>query len=293
MKSNVYLLLFPEHNVLKIGKADDVSSRINKLRLDWGHPDYNNSYVVTLEHERVFDLEKSLHKLLGKYNVNIGDGDGHTEMFSIDCLELCLKYIEVFQMDTSNGDVVVTKGAPEIIQTPDTDKSKKKVRKTVDELREEFFATKCTAGNVDIIIAILTDSEYTVTRPNPNWTDFYRIVPKFDVDSDWLFDLGQINYWLEDDGRSSGVNLITGVSYKKESNLCSGFNICMLDLGRIKFWDESKGCDHQVNIVDSVSYDKDTNHCRSFTISTSTMRKYDRHVPSFKKLRELLEAKIK
>lgn len=60
MTSHLYLLVFPEPGMIKVGKADVVHERIRTLRRFWGEVDYEASYQLASQAEVVFRLEKSL-----------------------------------------------------------------------------------------------------------------------------------------------------------------------------------------------------------------------------------------
>jgi hypothetical protein len=107
--SHVYLLLFPERGLFKIGKADDVTARAGTLAKDWGAPDMDRSWHVKVQRSHVFGLEKSLHFLLGGYRETFDTGDGRTEMFRIDGLIAALNGISVFA-SSHPGSVNIAKG---------------------------------------------------------------------------------------------------------------------------------------------------------------------------------------
>lgn len=94
--SNLYLLIYPARNMIKIGKANDVHNRIQSLRRYWGEVDYENSYWLTASQATIFKLEKTLHFLLSEYRIESEVMDGYTELFSIDALKQALKHIEHF-----------------------------------------------------------------------------------------------------------------------------------------------------------------------------------------------------
>lgn len=95
-KTQLYLLVFPVRDLLKIGKADDIHKRIQTLRRFWGEADYAASYHVEASIDTVFKLERSLHFLLERYRRFDGEGDGKTELFSLEALDIALKHIELF-----------------------------------------------------------------------------------------------------------------------------------------------------------------------------------------------------
>lgn len=94
--TNLYLLIFPERNVVKIGKANDIHNRIQTLQRWWGKADYGASYHLAAPQDVIFKLERSLHFLLSQYAVPFPEGDGRTELFSIDALENALKHIDLY-----------------------------------------------------------------------------------------------------------------------------------------------------------------------------------------------------
>jgi hypothetical protein len=109
--SHLYLLVFPERGIFKVGKADDIPERVQSLRRWWGEVDYEASYHLTAERDVVFKLEKSLHFLLSEHSVDFAGGDGRTELFSRAALELALKHIELFSSSRASPARLV-KGAP-------------------------------------------------------------------------------------------------------------------------------------------------------------------------------------
>lgn len=94
--SSLYILIFPENRVLKIGKANNVYSRSRTLKRHWGQPNYEDSFELTAPQDTVFRLEKSLHFLLTGHQVPFDKGDGRTELFTLDALDLTLKHVELF-----------------------------------------------------------------------------------------------------------------------------------------------------------------------------------------------------
>lgn len=114
--THLYLLCFPKRKMVKIGKADDVHNRIRTLRQHWGDVDYDASYLLLAPTETVFDLEKSLHKLLSHFSLPFEFGDGKTELFSDDALDFALQHIDVFLRSTKQP-FTVQMGIPHIAPT--------------------------------------------------------------------------------------------------------------------------------------------------------------------------------
>ncbi|NOS88937.1 MAG: GIY-YIG nuclease family protein [Methylococcaceae bacterium] len=109
--TNLYLLIFPERRVVKIGKADDIHNRIQTLRRWWGEADYGASYHLSATQDVIFKLEKSLHFLLSQYAVPFSEGDGRSELFSVAALEIALKHIDLYCSSASEVSQV-KKGIP-------------------------------------------------------------------------------------------------------------------------------------------------------------------------------------
>ncbi|MCK9622896.1 MAG: GIY-YIG nuclease family protein [Methylobacter sp.] len=109
--TNLYLLIFPERSVVKIGKADDIHNRIQTLRRWWGEADYGASYHLSASQDVIFKLEKSLHFLLSQYAVSFQEGDGRTELFSVAALEIALKHIDLYCSSASDVSQI-KKGIP-------------------------------------------------------------------------------------------------------------------------------------------------------------------------------------
>jgi len=64
-KSNVYIAVFPDSEVIKIGKADTVFNRSRSLK--WiGELDCEVSYEIEVSSDRVFKLERGLQNMLDK-----------------------------------------------------------------------------------------------------------------------------------------------------------------------------------------------------------------------------------
>lgn len=116
--TNLYLLIFPKHRVLKVGKANDINRRIQTLKRWWGDVDYEASYYLTNSPEVIFKLEKSLHFFLSVHSVPFSEGDGRTELFSTQALEIALRHIEILCATAPNIKPVI-KGVPRpLIESP-------------------------------------------------------------------------------------------------------------------------------------------------------------------------------
>lgn len=109
--TNLYLLVFPERRLVKVGKADDLRLRIQQLRREWGEVDYDASYYLRAERSVVFALEKSLLLFLREYNASLVTGDGRTEVFAHEAFELALRHLELFTGSRTHP-ILLTKGVP-------------------------------------------------------------------------------------------------------------------------------------------------------------------------------------
>ena len=140
--SKLYILIFPEKDVLKIGKANDIASRISTLKRYWGAVDHKNSCYLKAPESTVFKIEKSLHLLLEARRVDFDFGDGKTEFFSIDALELVKKYLEVYISDKSANCSPLIQGIPEITPLPNASTAFRKRRREILRLTNKIHKAK-------------------------------------------------------------------------------------------------------------------------------------------------------
>lgn len=98
MTTNLYILIF-SNRMIKVGKADNVSNRIQALERLWGDVSYEDSYSFSVPKELVFQLEGALHVLLTSYKLDLEGKDGYTEIFDIEALPRVLQYLELLQLD--------------------------------------------------------------------------------------------------------------------------------------------------------------------------------------------------
>lgn len=109
--SSVYLLVSKNKPMFKIGKADDVISRMTTLERHWDEFDYTRSIEVVCI-DQVFDFERSLQKIFKNYNLKPSElgideqaavkADGYTEFFHIDCFDGVKENIEHLKKWNSN-----------------------------------------------------------------------------------------------------------------------------------------------------------------------------------------------
>lgn len=86
--SSVYLLVLKDKPYFKIGKADNTVSRLEVLEKMWGKFDLVKSFEIKCSIQTVLKLEKTLQYIFEIHNIPMEEKyDGHTEWFSIDCLD--------------------------------------------------------------------------------------------------------------------------------------------------------------------------------------------------------------
>lgn len=95
--ASLYVLIFPECGFLKVGKANDVYARCQQLKHWWGDPDYQESLELAAPKSTVLLVENTLHRLLRKnYSADVLKGDGYTEFFTMDALDIVLPTVDSF-----------------------------------------------------------------------------------------------------------------------------------------------------------------------------------------------------
>jgi hypothetical protein len=109
--TNIYLLIYPDLKAFKIGKGNDVFIRADSIKKFWGEPNYLDSLSLKIDSMLVFKLEKSLHGLLEKFNMNFDMGDGKTEFFSFDALSYAIDYINIY-IESNRLSSTLVKGIP-------------------------------------------------------------------------------------------------------------------------------------------------------------------------------------
>lgn len=148
--SNLYLVVFPVRDALKIGKANDVAGRLDILRHHWGDPDTSSSWVFQAPEQTVFKLEKALHLMLHEHATPFDNGEGRTEMFSLSALPLALKYLQMWSGDHQGTGAIVQGVA---IPEPD-----------IHQQLGKLHPTKRVARRVETLGRLLTVSLDDCTR---------------------------------------------------------------------------------------------------------------------------------
>lgn len=97
MKSYVYILPLKDRSKFKIGKANNIYSRIKTLQKHWGEFDLAKSFILECNEQEVFKIEKNLHFIFKENNLDLSDKyDGYSEFFSMDCFHLVENAIKLF-----------------------------------------------------------------------------------------------------------------------------------------------------------------------------------------------------
>lgn len=86
--SYIYALYFVEQNAVKIGKANDLFTRLSDLVSTWGNIDPHRAKAWELDELLVLGGEKQLHNEFQEYQKQMPEGDGSTEFFEPDVWEL-------------------------------------------------------------------------------------------------------------------------------------------------------------------------------------------------------------
>ena len=142
-KSNVYVAVFPDSEVIKIGKADTVFNRSKSL--NWiGELDREASYEIEVSSDRVFKLERGLQYLLNEFRVDVGNGTGKTEIFSISCIDEVLQLVKICE-----GSEKIKKGIsiPEVTDLVKTrTDQKERLRALKLEREEQIYKQRLVAA---------------------------------------------------------------------------------------------------------------------------------------------------
>lgn len=80
--SYIYAVYFPKQKAVKIGKADDLKTRLSQLVATWGPISKARAWHV--EDIFVLGAEKDLHHKFEAYHKDMPEGDGYSEFFEPD-----------------------------------------------------------------------------------------------------------------------------------------------------------------------------------------------------------------
>ncbi|KDB09908.1 helicase containing protein [Burkholderia sp. lig30] len=137
--THLYILIFPEKNAIKIGKANDIQNRIDSLKRWWGAVDHPSSYYLKIDEKLVYKLEKTIHFMLSHYSIEFDDGDGKSEMFSFEALEHAIGIINLYT-SMSRLNESLKKGIKQPLQaTPAKTKAKIEKYKQIKKKSDRFF----------------------------------------------------------------------------------------------------------------------------------------------------------
>lgn len=104
-KGYVYLLVSQDLKSFKIGKANEVNTRVDQLSKHWNF-NLNESYIIETDFNNTFNLERLLHRFLANYKINIfAKKDGYTEFFDINGLSFVLEFKELLSK-TNNTRII-------------------------------------------------------------------------------------------------------------------------------------------------------------------------------------------
>ncbi|MCP3922743.1 MAG: GIY-YIG nuclease family protein [Desulfobacterales bacterium] len=117
--SHLYLLLYPQLDAFKVGKADIIQKRVDNLKRYWGEIDYKESFYLETDIKTVFEIEKILHLHLRNYTCNFEKKEGYTEFFKIDALEKAKLLLKTLR-ENDNDFPVLKKGIIKPVATTDT-----------------------------------------------------------------------------------------------------------------------------------------------------------------------------
>lgn len=218
--THLYILVFPEKGIIKIGKADEVHERIQILKRWWGDADYDASYHLFAPTDLIFRLEKSLHFLLSNYAVNYEEGDGRTELFSNDALPTVLKHIDLFY---SSGAVVepIKKGV--ILPPPSVASQKRRQRSYVkyEKKNASLFASVTTIAekfsrlNRLLIILFRKQGRIAYQYDIKDGYVYFRLqLPSLQAQEQYGSVMQVLSYQIEDFNGWRGVNCCT-VTYSE------------------------------------------------------------------------------
>jgi hypothetical protein len=79
--SYIYALYFPKQNAVKIGKADNLKTRLSQLVATWGPISTSKARAWSVEDTFVLGAEKDLHRQFDTYHKDMPEGDGYSEFF--------------------------------------------------------------------------------------------------------------------------------------------------------------------------------------------------------------------
>lgn len=79
--SYIYALYFPKQKAVKIGKADNLTTRLSQLVATWGPISTSKARAWSVEDTFVLGAERDLHQQFDTYHKDMPEGDGYSEFF--------------------------------------------------------------------------------------------------------------------------------------------------------------------------------------------------------------------
>lgn len=192
-KSNIYILVYPHLQAVKIGKADNVFSRTQQL-CHWGKPDFEQSYVVHVNPSDVYKLEGALHLKLAKHKKKMKQSDGYTEFFNLDVLNELDSILDFFEFEKS--EIFIKDEEGKVKRKRNYKLSKFKVR--IDRKLEAINSNLILIDNLKRFMIALSKKQYSC--------EFYsnRLIIK----SPFLFLIKNKFFWFKKNNGKGGSNLV-------------------------------------------------------------------------------------
>lgn len=94
--SNLYLIAFPQKNILKVERSEKINNRLNDFIPFWGEVDYENSYCLHGSASEVLKLDKALNTFLAHYKNDYTIIEETVSVFKIEALDLAIKHINMY-----------------------------------------------------------------------------------------------------------------------------------------------------------------------------------------------------
>lgn len=102
----VYLLAYPEINLLKIGNSIKVSQRAAEIER-WlkKSPSIQLSKMLMLPRNEVRSVELALHRFLMRYNALLSGHDGSTEFFNMDGYRFAISLLKQYSLEFCSAEL--------------------------------------------------------------------------------------------------------------------------------------------------------------------------------------------
>lgn len=215
--SYLYLLLFPATKMIKVGKANNIYTRIQSLKRVWGEVDYENSYRVALPQSEVFKLEKVLHFLLAKYQVGINAGDGYTELFSFEALEHAIKHIHyAIEHDVINAQLQQGIEKPQLHPGKSVAHHHRKIKKQSDAMIRNFIEVTEQFSRINrlLLILLLKHDRLIYQYDIEDNTVLFRIADNHTDQRETFKIMRMFSFSIKDFKCAGGTNYCSGVCSK-------------------------------------------------------------------------------